>query len=456
MKQSKEFNQRRKGVLPRPPERSACAQRYWMVLTVCLILVVASSCTTTPTATDTASDDQWNIMVVPSRQTVFSENSRALFNKNCASCHSKDGRAQTPIARQRHVQDLSECTLEDNAIVEQILRGTHNKANTFRMPAFTNKLTRAEMESLLPLVKAFRPAPPATSNPASNDVPSGNPRLVGIVNLPSFEYAIFEKGGSRGRYFLLRERESHDGVTLLKLNLMRGTARVEVGGTNPVLDLALDDQAGLTKRTGISGFLKNLGDAFSAPPEGVVLKGANVDLVLFLFSQFSGETLLPSPRLLNASFDLKVGTGGPGDAARKLRKALVTNGITTVWTGGDFAMVVPEAEAPAARILASKFKSLQPTESRSGLFPGRTIINFPDTDLSEVVKLYADLTGRRLDQTQPLPALSGKVNFTTQAPLNTDACIHATEMLLALHGLRIVPVGSDTFRIGLLSGDDKS
>ena len=358
MKQSKEFNQRRKGVLPRPPERSACAQRYWMVLTVCLILVVASSCTTTPTATDTASDDQWNIMVVPSRQTVFSENSRALFNKNCASCHSKDGRAQTPIARQRHVQDLSECTLEDNAIVEQILRGTHNKANTFRMPAFTNKLTRAEMESLLPLVKAFRPAPPATSNPASNDVPSGNPRLVGIVNLPSFEYAIFEKGGSRGRYFLLRERESHDGVTLLKLNLMRGTARVEVGGTNPVLDLALDDQAGLTKRTGISGFLKNLGDAFSAPPEGVVLKGANVDLVLFLFSQFSGETLLPSPRLLNASFDLKVGTGGPGDAARKLRNRPA--GVPAVHAAGDVRRAVRAGDA-----------GLRPPRTGSPLAPPR-------------------------------------------------------------------------------------
>jgi mono/diheme cytochrome c family protein len=99
-------------------------------------------------------------MVVPSCQTVFSEDARERFNRYCAGCHSKDGRAQTPIARQRHVGDLSECRLNDEDIVKQILGGTRDKINTFKMPSFAEKLSRTEAETLVPLVKSFRPAAP--------------------------------------------------------------------------------------------------------------------------------------------------------------------------------------------------------------------------------------------------------------------------------------------------------
>jgi len=449
MKESTQSNRSRKGRPTKLTERIVALPWYCTVLIAWLVLIVVSSCTT-PTAKYTRAADQWNVMVMPSQQTVFSEGARELFNKNCASCHSRDGRAQTPVARQNHVQDLSECRLEGAAIIEQILNGTHNKANTFKMPPFKDKLTRAEVESLVPLVRSFRSTEQAPSSSTAGTGTPGNPRLVGLVNLGNFEYAVFEKVRGSGHYFMLRENESHDGVTLVRMKHKLGTVTITLAETKSDVELGLEGQPARPKRTGMSGFFKNLGDAFTADPEGVVVKGANVDLVLFLYSQFTGETIIRSPRFPAGTFDLQVSAGGPGEAAQRLKQALVTKGITTIWAGGNFRLVVPEAEAPAAKMLSSKIKSLPHSDGRSDLFPGGAIINFPNTELSEVVKLYADLTGRKLGQTQSLPALSGKVNFTTQKPLNSDECIRACELLLGLHGLRIIPAGEDSFHIGSL------
>src|SRR6266705_5343979 len=189
---------------------------------VVVLVITAIFSYLTTYANEASTEDQWNIMVVPSRQTVYSVNARAFFNQNCARCHSKDGRAQTPVARQRHVQDLSECGLEEDAIVEQILEGTHNKTNNFRMPPFKEKLTLAEIKSLVPLVRAFRPLPLPPVDSRSVGDKSVNPRLAGIINVDWRAMAVLESGRAPGRYFMLFENESHEGVKLIKIRPKRG------------------------------------------------------------------------------------------------------------------------------------------------------------------------------------------------------------------------------------------
>jgi mono/diheme cytochrome c family protein len=157
-------------------------------LAILLLVIIAADANRTGHAGDAGMSDQWNIMVVPARQTVYSSLARERFEKNCASCHSKDGRAQTPVARQRHVRDLSESKLADEAIIEQVLRGTHVKIVDFRMPPFNEKLSRAEIESLIPVVKAFRPV----SSEEENSV-EANPRLAGIMDFPNRNRAFLEK-----------------------------------------------------------------------------------------------------------------------------------------------------------------------------------------------------------------------------------------------------------------------
>lgn len=451
MKAPNEDKPVKKGVPVKLIERIVAIRWYCAGLVAWLILIVESSCTT-PTASFKRSDDQWNVMVVPSQQTVFSQSARELFNKNCASCHSKDGRAQTPIARQRRVQDLSECRLEDNAIVEQILNGTHNKDNTFKMPPFKDKLSRAEIESLVPLVKSFRSAEQTTSISTTETGKPVNPRLVGLVNLGSFEYAVFEKVRGSGHYFMLRKNESHDGVTLDKMNHKSDTVVVTLTGERSDVGLGLDGQPPPPKRSGITGWMRNLNDAFTADPEGIVLKGANTDLVLFLYAQLTSRTLLQATNLPEELFDVEIPAPRCDDAIRGLKNALQAKGISIVGDG-SFLLVVPQAQAVSARQLSEDPRSLAHGSESPRLFPGGALINLPDCDLSEVVGWYSKITGRSLDQRQPLPSLRAKVSFTTQTPLDDEECIHAFEMLLGLHGLQITPMGSDSFQIGLLSDD---
>ena len=448
MKQSKEPNQRRKGVLSKLAGRIGCAPSYWLVLTICMVLTVVSSCTTTPTPTETRSDVQWNIMVVPSQRTVFSENSRVLFNKNCASCHSKDGRAQTPIARQRHVQDLSECKLEDDKLVEQILEGTHNKTNTFKMPPFKEKFSRGEVEALVPLVKAFRPVPPTGAE--RNQVPD-SPRLAGLINFPGRKYAVLEKVPFSGHYFILAESESHDGVTLGRIKPKKGSVQLWGVGTNPVVTLNPDRQLTQPKAAKAPGFRGWIAEALHDTRHEVALEQASTDLVLFLHAQFTGRTSLRSPRLPAASFSLNVVANNPAQIALRLESALAEKGISTIRDGEKFLLVVPTSEAPISQPLFSEFKASAGEPGRPGLFPKGAIINFPNTELSQVVKLYADLTGRALDRTQQPPSLNGTVNFTTQTALTKEECAYGLETLLALQGFKIVPAGRASFRLNLIS-----
>lgn len=79
-----------------------------------------------------------------------------VFLKTCAPCHSKDGKAQTPAAKKLGVKDLSESKLTDEQIVQQILEGKLDPKKESKMPAFKEKLSKAEIDALVLAVKSFR------------------------------------------------------------------------------------------------------------------------------------------------------------------------------------------------------------------------------------------------------------------------------------------------------------
>jgi mono/diheme cytochrome c family protein len=81
---------------------------------------------------------------------------KELFVKNCAVCHSEDGTAQTSIAKKLGVKNLSESKLTDAQIIQQISEDRQENQSPSRMPAFKERLTRPEIESLVPVVKEFR------------------------------------------------------------------------------------------------------------------------------------------------------------------------------------------------------------------------------------------------------------------------------------------------------------
>lgn len=80
----------------------------------------------------------------------------AVFVKNCAPCHGKDGRAQTPAAKKLGVKDLTQSKFTDEQIVQAIREGKQPSKASAKMPAFKDKLTAEEIKVLVAAVKSFR------------------------------------------------------------------------------------------------------------------------------------------------------------------------------------------------------------------------------------------------------------------------------------------------------------
>jgi mono/diheme cytochrome c family protein len=89
-------------------------------------------------------------------ESVRGADGEELFAKYCASCHGKDGKAQTPIARKLGVKDLTQSKLTDAEIQKQILEGKRDEHDKEKMPAFKTKLSDDEIKSLVTVVKELR------------------------------------------------------------------------------------------------------------------------------------------------------------------------------------------------------------------------------------------------------------------------------------------------------------
>ncbi len=80
--------------------------------------------------------------------------SKPLFDKNCASCHGKDGRAKTLLAAFNKARDLTAVpwqeSTSDTAIIESI------RAGRGKMPAFEKQLSETQIEALLQYVRGLK------------------------------------------------------------------------------------------------------------------------------------------------------------------------------------------------------------------------------------------------------------------------------------------------------------
>src|SRR5689334_16322350 len=79
-----------------------------------------------------------------------------LFNKACAACHGKDGKANTPAGKKAGAKDLSTSKTTPAEIEKQIAQGKADARGTLAMPAFAGRITTEEIKALTDYVLAFR------------------------------------------------------------------------------------------------------------------------------------------------------------------------------------------------------------------------------------------------------------------------------------------------------------
>jgi cytochrome c oxidase subunit 2 len=86
-----------------------------------------------------------------------------VFDANCAKCHGPDGSGNTTVGKAVGAKDLGSAEakkLTDAEIRTQIEQGKNN------MPPFGGTLNKAQIDSLIPIVRGFGKKAGATKKPS--------------------------------------------------------------------------------------------------------------------------------------------------------------------------------------------------------------------------------------------------------------------------------------------------
>src|ERR1700691_1875827 len=86
-----------------------------------------------------------------------------VFDTNCAKCHGPDGTGNTVVGKAVGAKDLGSAEakkLTDAEIHTQIDQGKGN------MPPFGGTLSKAQIDSLIPIVRGFGKKPAAAKKPS--------------------------------------------------------------------------------------------------------------------------------------------------------------------------------------------------------------------------------------------------------------------------------------------------
>ena len=82
------------------------------------------------------------------------------WEKNCASCHGKDGKGETKAGRKADVKNLTDATYQasftDEQMFKQIKEGLKDKNGKEKMKAFGGTLSDEEIKALVAFVRGFK------------------------------------------------------------------------------------------------------------------------------------------------------------------------------------------------------------------------------------------------------------------------------------------------------------
>ena len=180
-------------------------------------------------------------------------------------------------------------------------------------------------------------------------------------------------------------------------------------------------------------------------PPSLSLRQANLGMILKLYGEFAGRTVLQHPGLPVVSISLDALPANRADTVRILESLLATNGIATLPDGEHFILVVPKA-AVATETLLAKAPQAGPAGTFGTLPKIRAgDINFPGTNWRQVFQIYGELRGRSVIQTEAsLPG--GEIVMLSQTPLTREEIAYALETHFRWHNVVIEEIGDHAIK----------
>lgn len=91
--------------------------------------------------------------------TIRAAEPKELWDKNCAACHGKDGKGETKMGKKAGVKDYTDPkvseTIKDDKAFKSVKEGMKEGGKELMKP-FAEKLTDAEIKSLIAYIKTFK------------------------------------------------------------------------------------------------------------------------------------------------------------------------------------------------------------------------------------------------------------------------------------------------------------
>lgn len=76
------------------------------------------------------------------------------YNRQCVSCHGRDGRGRTRRGRQTHARDMTNPEWQDDVSDERLFNSISNGRG--KMPAFRKKISENDIDALVAYVRRMR------------------------------------------------------------------------------------------------------------------------------------------------------------------------------------------------------------------------------------------------------------------------------------------------------------
>lgn len=77
-----------------------------------------------------------------------------IYNRQCVSCHGRDGRGRTRKGRQNHARDMTSASWQDDVSDERLFNSINNGRG--KMPAFRKKISENDIDALVAYVRRMR------------------------------------------------------------------------------------------------------------------------------------------------------------------------------------------------------------------------------------------------------------------------------------------------------------
>lgn len=259
-------------------------------------------------------------------------------------------------------------------------------------------------------------------------------RLTGLARWNGSEIAFLEEKveGGRTNFHVLRGGQREGNVEVFAIHCAEG--RVELRTRDGVIS-----QAGFDRELPAEAWVtvEETSDRGAGGPF-LRFQGVNASQVYAAYAQVTQRSIIRPSALPNFTLDLGCrGARTPGDLARAIENALAPKGIGFKGDGEKFVLVGKPRDLEKIQPELLELASRLVPNSTEALPPGA--IQFPGTDIRQVIRIYQELANRTVLAGEPLPATL--LSFASQTALTRTEATYALQAVLAMNGVSVAPAG---------------